>query len=280
MSNLYGDSIFESLEINYNMLIESSKIFLEADDSIMLSEADSNGSSFKDKLLHILDTIITKLKKFLDWIKIKVRQFLKTMATKFKALDLKRKLAAAKARVRARNEAADDLPEKLDQFLKTRVDIYRIPESTNTMVKKVYNINSINIEQNEDGDYILTIPGKGIKSEFIECFKNTVEVFIDKYQVYVLSLQQVADKLINSATTLEAKLAYLKQKYKDIKNMEAIESLNALKATINEEDSLTSDIGKVNTLIKNHTSAINAVTESINRMMTISNGIEHSLATL
>ena len=123
MGNLYGDSIFESLEINYNMLIESSKIFLEADDSIILSEADSNGNSFKDKLLHILDTIITKLKKFLDWIKIKVRQFLRTMATKFKALNLKKKLAAAKTRVRARNEAADDLPEKLDQFLKTRVDI-------------------------------------------------------------------------------------------------------------------------------------------------------------
>lgn len=280
MGNLYGDSIFESLEINYNMLIESSKIFLEADDSIILSEADNNGSSFKDKLLHILDTIITKLKEFLDWIKTKVKQFLRTMATKFKALDLKKKLAAAKARLRPKNEAVDDLPEKLEAFLRTKVDIYRIPESTSTTVKKVYNINSINIEQNEEGNYILTIPGKGIKAEFIECFKNSVEVFIDKYQLYVLSLQQVADKLTNSATTLEAKLAYMKQKYKDIKNMESIESLNSLKATMNEEDSLTNDIAKVNTLIKNHTSAINAVTESINKMMTISHGIEHQLATL
>lgn len=279
MGNLYGDSIFESLEINYNMLIESSKIFLEADDSIILSEADGS-SSFKDKLLHILDTIITKLKEFLDWIKTKVKQFLRTMATKFKALDLKRKLAAAKARLRAKNEAVDDLPEKLEAFLRTKVDIYRIPESTNTTVKKVYNINSINIEQNEEGNYILTIPGKGIKAEFIECFKNSVEVFIDKYQLYVLSLQQVADKLTNSATTLETKLAYMKQKYKDIKNMEAVESLNALKASMNEEDSLTNDISKVNILIKNHTSAINAVTESINKMMTISNGIEHQLAAL
>ena len=279
MNSLYGYDIFDSIEqISCNEVLESSKIFLEVDDTLVLSEADTN--TFKDKILKTLNTVIEKLKQFLEWISTKVKQFFRNMGVRFKALDLKKKLNEAKSRLSAKNEAVDDLPDKLLAFLKTQVDIYRVPESTSSTLKKVYNINTINIEQNSDGDYILTVPGKGLKSEFIECFKNTVEVFIDKYQLYVLSLQSVGDKLTASASALQGKLRSLQNKYKEIKNMEAIESLKALKDNMDKEDNLSSDMVKVNTLIKNHTYAINAITESINRMMTISKGIEHQLASL
>ena len=276
MSNLYGDSIFDSLEVQFNSMIEYSKIFLSYDDTL-LSEV-SITESLKNKLLELLDKIMEKIKQFLKWIGTKVKNFLRDSLNRLRILNLERKLKNAKEKLNHTNESVvlyEDKQYELNSFLQSKVDSYRIPESLENTVRKVYNTKDIQIEQNESGDYILTVPGSGLRGEFIECCKTTVEMFVNKHKVYILSLQHVGDKLLYSATKLKDKLDSLKKDYDKIKNLKEGEELPP---SIKEESVIIEDIKKINVIMKNHTYGINAVNESINRMLTIANGIDHALS--
>jgi hypothetical protein len=274
---IYGDSIFDSYEVQFNEMLEHSKLFLSDDNDYLLEGTFTE--ALKNKLLALLDGIIKKIKEFLMWIKTKVRNFLRDSITRIKIMNLERKLENAKAKLKHYNESAIIKEEysknELESFLKTQVDSYRLPDSLDNTVKKVYNTKDIEISQDTTGDYILTVPGSGLRGEFIECIKNTVEVFVNKHKVYILALQHVEDKLLNTAAKLHDKLASLKSDYDKIKNLKEGETLSP---SIKDEAVIVEDIKKINTVMRNHTSAINAINESINRMVIIASGIDHTLS--
>ena len=280
-SSIYGDSIFDTYEMQFNAMMEYSKLFLEYDNDIIAETTISE--SLKNKLLELLDKVMSKIRKFLTWIKTKVKIFLRDSITKIKIMNLERKLNNAKAKYNSYHNESGSITEgetfttysKLESFLRSKVDTYRIPESLDSTVKKVYNTKDIQIKQNETGDYILTVPGSGLRGEFIECVKSTVEIFVNKHKVYILSLQHVGDKLLYSATKLQEKLASLRKDYNTIKNLKEGEELPP---SIKEEKVIIEDIQKINVIMKNHTYGINAVNESISRMITIANGIDHTLS--
>lgn len=274
---IYGDSIFDSYEVQFNEMLEHSKLFLSDDNDYLLEGTITE--ALKNKLLALLDGIIKKIKEFLMWIKTKVRNFLRDSITRIKIMNLERKLENAKAKLNHYNESTilkEEYPKvELESFLKTQVDSYRLPDSLDNTVKKVYNTKDIEISQDTSGDYILTVPGSGLRGEFIECIKNTVEVFVNKHKVYILALQHVEDKLLNTAAKLNDKLASLKSDYDKIKNLKEGETLSP---SIKDEAVIVEDIKKINTVMRNHTSAINAINESINRMVIIASGIDHTLS--
>ena len=118
MSTLYGDNIFvESLELQYNHIIESSKLFTDFE---IVTEAEGN---FKDKILKAIKDVIQKVKDFFKWIKEKVLKFVNGVVDKVKKVNLKKKLDNVKSKLKKSNNESAILTEatysELEDWLKT-----------------------------------------------------------------------------------------------------------------------------------------------------------------
>ena len=112
MSTLYGDNIFETnLNILYNSVIESSKLFENLDISI-----NEDASDIKDRIIKTIKNVIQKVKDFIKYIKEKVIIAWKKIITKIKSYRLKKEYEDLEKELKSVNESYNYINEFHDDF--------------------------------------------------------------------------------------------------------------------------------------------------------------------